>query len=98
MVVQDSLDATSDSQMGVPLEPFLHQVGGHLSIMTYDEHTVCKPLISREHRFYESLPTAMKHFTPQYKGERLDPGGEGCHGDQPLFSGRQGSWHCPSFL
>ncbi|XP_058528106.1 inositol hexakisphosphate kinase 3 [Ochotona princeps] len=68
MVVQDSVDATSDSQVGVPLEPFLHQVGGHLSVMTYDEHTVCKPLISREHRFYESLPMAMKHFTPQYKG------------------------------
>nr|AAX46469.1 inositol hexaphosphate kinase 3 [Bos taurus] len=63
MVVQDSVDAP-----GVPLEPFLHQVGGHLSVMRYDEHTVCKPLISREQRFYESLPLAMKRFTPQYKG------------------------------
>lgn len=64
MVVQDNVDAP-----GVPLEPFLHQVGGHLSVMRYDEHTVCKPLISREQRFYESLPLAMKRFTPQYKGE-----------------------------
>ncbi|XP_017894788.1 PREDICTED: inositol hexakisphosphate kinase 3 isoform X2 [Capra hircus] len=63
MVVQDSVDAP-----GVPLEPFLHQVGGHLSVMKYDEHTVCKPLISQEQRFYESLPLAMKRFTPQYKG------------------------------
>lgn len=55
--------------MGVRLEPFLHQVGGHLSVMKYDEHTVCKPLISQEQRFYESLPLAMKRFTPQYKGE-----------------------------
>ncbi|MBZ3887567.1 Inositol hexakisphosphate kinase 3 [Sciurus carolinensis] len=67
MVVQDSVDA-GDSWVGVRLEPFLHQVGGHLSVMKYDEHTVCKPLISQEQRFYESLPLAMKRFTPQYKG------------------------------
>ncbi|XP_005389565.1 PREDICTED: inositol hexakisphosphate kinase 3 [Chinchilla lanigera] len=67
MVVQDSADA-GDPRMGVRLEPFLHQVGGHLSVLQYDEHTVCKPLISREQRFYESLPLAMKRFTPQYKG------------------------------
>ncbi|XP_065741426.1 inositol hexakisphosphate kinase 3 [Phocoena phocoena] len=63
MVVQDSMDTP-----GVPLEPFLHQVGGHLSVLKYDEYTVCKPLISQEQRFYESLPLAMKRFTPQYKG------------------------------
>lgn len=67
MVVQNSADA-ADSREGVQLEPFLHQVGGHLSVMKYDEDTVCKPLVSREQRFYESLPLAMKRFTPQYKG------------------------------
>uniref|UniRef100_A0A8C5LFV2 Kinase n=1 Tax=Jaculus jaculus TaxID=51337 RepID=A0A8C5LFV2_JACJA len=67
MVVQDSAD-TRGTSVGVPLEPFLHQVGGHLSLMQYDAHTVCKPLISREQKFYESLPLAMKRFTPQYKG------------------------------
>lgn len=50
------------------LEPFIHQVGGHTSMMRYDDHTVCKPLISREQRFYESLPPEMKEFTPEYKG------------------------------
>uniref|UniRef100_A0A674A269 Kinase n=1 Tax=Salmo trutta TaxID=8032 RepID=A0A674A269_SALTR len=53
---------------GVPLEPFVHQVGGHTSMMRYDDHTVCKPLITREQRFYESLPPEMKEFTPEYKG------------------------------
>nr|XP_020466795.1 inositol hexakisphosphate kinase 1 isoform X2 [Monopterus albus] len=53
---------------GVPLEPFIHQVGGHTSMMRYDDHTVCKPLITREQRFYESLPPEMKEFTPEYKG------------------------------
>uniref|UniRef100_A0A3Q2EBJ6 Kinase n=1 Tax=Cyprinodon variegatus TaxID=28743 RepID=A0A3Q2EBJ6_CYPVA len=41
------------------------QVGGHTSMMRYDDHTVCKPLISREQRFYESLPPEMKEFTPE---------------------------------
>ncbi|KAG7278226.1 hypothetical protein CRUP_012722, partial [Coryphaenoides rupestris] len=54
---------------GVSLEPFVHQVGGHTSMMRYDDHTVCKPLISREQRFYESLPSDMKEFYPRnYKG------------------------------
>ncbi|KAK1338528.1 hypothetical protein QTO34_001645 [Cnephaeus nilssonii] len=66
MVVQDSADPGDAGQ--VLLEPFLHQVGGHLSVMKYDEHTVCKPLVSQEQRFYESLPLAMKRFTPQYRG------------------------------
>ncbi|XP_028925733.1 inositol hexakisphosphate kinase 3 isoform X1 [Ornithorhynchus anatinus] len=67
MVVQDSMDP-GDPRRGVLLEPFIHQVGGHMSMMKYDEHTVCKPLVSQEQRFYESLPSAMKQFTPQYKG------------------------------
>ncbi|KYO41761.1 inositol hexakisphosphate kinase 3 [Alligator mississippiensis] len=57
-----------DTRKVVLLEPFIHQVGGHMSMMKYDEHTVCKPLISQEQWFYESLPAAMKQFTPQYKG------------------------------
>ncbi|ELK26106.1 Inositol hexakisphosphate kinase 3 [Myotis davidii] len=66
VVLQDSADP-GDAGL-VLLEPFLHQVGGHLSVMKYDEDTVCKPLVSREQRFYESLPLAMKRFTPQYRG------------------------------
>ncbi|KAJ3603391.1 hypothetical protein NHX12_031133 [Muraenolepis orangiensis] len=46
----------------------LRPSGGHTSMMRYDDHTVCKPLISREQRFYESLPPEMKEFTPEYKG------------------------------
>uniref|UniRef100_A0A8C6TRJ4 Kinase n=1 Tax=Neogobius melanostomus TaxID=47308 RepID=A0A8C6TRJ4_9GOBI len=44
-------------EKGVMLEPFVHQVG-----------TICKPLIPREHQFYKTLPTAMRKFTPQYRG------------------------------
>lgn len=63
-----SKNAGQDRGRGVLLEPFIHQVGGHSSMMRYDDHTVCKPLISREQRFYESLPPEMKEFTPEYKG------------------------------
>ncbi|KAG2470531.1 TASOR protein, partial [Polypterus senegalus] len=56
------------SKGGVLLQPFVHQVGGHTSMMRYDDHTICKPLIQREQRFYESLPPEMKEFTPEYKG------------------------------
>ncbi|EHA97929.1 Inositol hexakisphosphate kinase 3 [Heterocephalus glaber] len=61
------LQATEDAQLGVRLEPFLLQVGGHLSVMRCHEHTVRKPLGPREQRSYESLPLAMKYLTPQYK-------------------------------
>ncbi|CAG0886513.1 unnamed protein product [Darwinula stevensoni] len=50
------------------LEPFMHQVGGHSSMMCLDNFTVCKPLIERELRFYESLPDVMRPFTAECKG------------------------------
>lgn len=67
MVGQSPLDPRAGSTP-VLLEPFVHQVGGHVSVMKYDEHTVCKPLVSQELSFYQSLPLAMRQFTPQYKG------------------------------
>ncbi|NXG31695.1 IP6K3 kinase, partial [Dromaius novaehollandiae] len=67
MVGKSPLDS-GDTRPVVLLEPFVHQVGGHMSVMKYDEHTVCKPLVSQEQWFYESLPLAMRQFTPQYKG------------------------------
>uniref|UniRef100_A0A3P9M483 Kinase n=1 Tax=Oryzias latipes TaxID=8090 RepID=A0A3P9M483_ORYLA len=51
----------SEAGRNLTLEP-------NLLMMRYDDHTVCKPLISREQRFYESLPPEMKEFTPEYKG------------------------------
>ncbi|XP_024282736.1 inositol hexakisphosphate kinase 2 [Oncorhynchus tshawytscha] len=55
-------------EKGVPLEPFMHQVGGHCCVLRFGEQTICKPLIPREHQFYKSLPSAMRRFTPQYRG------------------------------
>lgn len=53
----------------VQLEPFLHQVGGHTSVIRFDDFTIGKPLISRERHFYETIPTDLQQFTPQYKGK-----------------------------
>ncbi|NXE81132.1 IP6K3 kinase, partial [Cochlearius cochlearius] len=57
-----------ESRTAVLLEPFVHQVGGHMSMMKYPPHTVCKPLVSQEPPLYESLPLAMRQSPPQYKG------------------------------
>ncbi|EDO40953.1 predicted protein [Nematostella vectensis] len=51
-----------------PLEPFVHQVGGHSSMMKFDEISVCKPYQDREDCFYKELPLDMKTFTPEYRG------------------------------
>ncbi|NXD56388.1 IP6K3 kinase, partial [Corvus moneduloides] len=67
MVGQSPL-GPGEGRAAVLLQPFVHQVGGHTSMLTYDEHTICKPLVSQELSFYESLPLAMRQFTPQYKG------------------------------
>ncbi|NWH86613.1 IP6K3 kinase, partial [Aegithalos caudatus] len=67
MVGQSPL-SPAEGSAAVLLQPFVHQVGGHTSMLTYDEHTICKPLVSQELSFYESLPLAMRQFTPQYKG------------------------------
>eukprot|EP00069_Balaena_mysticetus_P008506 bmy_05985T0 len=52
---------------GILLEPFVHQVGGHSCVLRFNETTLCKPLVPREHQFYETLPAEMRKFTPQYK-------------------------------
>lgn len=57
---------------GVLLEPFVHQVGGHSCVLRFNDKTICKPLIQREHQFYETLPPEMRRFTPQYKDESRD--------------------------
>ncbi|XP_032819004.1 inositol hexakisphosphate kinase 1 [Petromyzon marinus] len=63
-----AMEGTGSTRREVLLEPFVHQVGGHSSMMKFDDDTICKPLIAREQRFYESLPQEMKEFTPLYKG------------------------------
>ncbi|GFT89050.1 inositol hexakisphosphate kinase 1 [Nephila pilipes] len=50
------------------LEPFIHQVGGHSSMLQLDDDTICKPLIPQELNFYKSAPDTLKEFMAEYKG------------------------------
>ncbi|GBM92667.1 Inositol hexakisphosphate kinase 1 [Araneus ventricosus] len=50
------------------LEPFIHQVGGHSSMLQLDEVTICKPLIPQELNFYKTAPDNLKEFMAEYKG------------------------------
>ena len=52
----------------VPLEGYGHQVGGHFLLMKFEDAAICKPLIQREHFFYETLPDDLKLFLPAYYG------------------------------
>lgn len=55
----------------VSLEPFVHQVGGHSSIKQLDKFTVCKPLFSKELRFYQEVCPLFKPFIPEFKGNDI---------------------------
>ncbi|CAG2100491.1 unnamed protein product [Medioppia subpectinata] len=51
----------------ITLEPFVHQVGGRSTILVFGQ-TICKPIISRELAFYETTPTELKPFIPEFRG------------------------------
>lgn len=53
---------------GLPLTPFIHQVGGHRGILLYDKRTICKPMFEREIRNYRYLAPIMGDFVPKFKG------------------------------
>ncbi|XP_076440466.1 uncharacterized protein LOC143279964 isoform X2 [Babylonia areolata] len=50
------------------LEPFPHQVAGQSLVFRYDADTICKSLIERELRVYQTLPDVLRPFVPQYRG------------------------------
>lgn len=54
----------------VPLERYGHQVGGHHMMFKFKE-TLCKPVIPREHFFYQTAPPVIKRYIPSYHGEVL---------------------------
>ncbi|RIA96250.1 hypothetical protein C1645_755510 [Glomus cerebriforme] len=59
------------SPPSVILTPFDNQVGGHTSFFRFSKRAVCKPLVHREHQFYEILETLhpdLLPFVPQYLG------------------------------
>ncbi|KAL0949877.1 hypothetical protein HGRIS_009910 [Hohenbuehelia grisea] len=73
----DELDDFSLSQEHlphIPLRPFRNQVGGHSAIYKFTKRAVCKPLVSRENLFYESVEheaPPLLGFIPRYLGVML---------------------------
>ena len=55
----------------VVLKTFGCQVGGHFLLMKFVGDTICKPLVPREHFFYESIPPEVRNFTPAYYGKMI---------------------------
>ncbi|KAF3855908.1 hypothetical protein F7725_016631 [Dissostichus mawsoni] len=51
-----------------PAELHGERGGGALLCAAPREQTICKPLITREHQFYESVPAELRKFIPQYRG------------------------------
>ncbi|KAJ6539084.1 hypothetical protein B0H19DRAFT_1177045 [Mycena capillaripes] len=58
----------------IPLRPFRNQVGGHSAIYKFTKQAVCKPLVSRENLFYESVEREappLLGYIPRYLGVML---------------------------
>ncbi|KAJ7095110.1 hypothetical protein B0H15DRAFT_966559 [Mycena belliarum] len=68
------LDASQEHLPHIPLRPFRNQVGGHSAIYKFTKQAVCKPLVSRENLFYESVEREappLLGYIPRYLGVML---------------------------
>ncbi|XP_064626657.1 inositol hexakisphosphate kinase 2-like [Lineus longissimus] len=59
---------SDDSGSTCLMQPFVHQVGGHSNMFTYEGNTVCKPLFEKEYNFYRQMPEEMRPFAPICEG------------------------------
>ncbi|KAJ6599348.1 hypothetical protein DFH09DRAFT_1130802 [Mycena vulgaris] len=68
------LDVSQEHLPHIPLRPFRNQVGGHSAIYKFTKQAVCKPLVSRENLFYESVEREappLLAYIPRYLGVML---------------------------
>ncbi|KAJ1911643.1 inositol polyphosphate kinase kcs1, partial [Tieghemiomyces parasiticus] len=65
------MESLRQSLPTVPLLPYRNQVGGHSPILRFSDKAICKPLVEKERRFYESVDAiqpSLSHFLPSYLG------------------------------
>lgn len=86
----EKVDKKTES-MTVSLEPFVHQVGGHSCFQQFEQYTVCKPLFSKELKFYQEMPSVLKPFIPQFKGVVTAQLKEDCQGKPRLIVHQNGN-------
>ncbi|KAF9534940.1 hypothetical protein CPB83DRAFT_872857 [Crepidotus variabilis] len=68
------MDLPEERLPHIPLRPFRNKVGGHSAIYKFTKQAVCKPLVSRENLFYESVEREappLLGFIPRYLGVML---------------------------
>ena len=57
--------------LAVELKPFTNKVGGHTAIFRFSKRAVCKTLVNRENRWYETMEitnSRLLKFMPKYIG------------------------------
>ena len=57
--------------LAVELKPFTNKVGGHTAIFRFSKRAVCKTLVNRENRWYETMEitnSKLLKFMPKYIG------------------------------
>ncbi|TRM57198.1 hypothetical protein BD626DRAFT_515765 [Schizophyllum amplum] len=83
------LDLSQDDLPHIPLRPFRNQVGGHSAIYKFTKRAVCKPLVSRENLFYESVEREappLLDFIPRYLGVMLQHQSPSPDSPKPSFA------------
>ena len=61
----------------VTLKSYGHQVGGHHLLFKFDQE-LCKPVIPREHFFYQTAPKLIRRYIPAYYGMFYATGSLAC--------------------
>ncbi|CCF58267.1 hypothetical protein KAFR_0E01130 [Kazachstania africana CBS 2517] len=68
--VDDDVD-DNEYPLAVELQPFTNKVGGHTAIFRFSKRAVCKALMKRENRWYETMEITnnkLLQFMPRYIG------------------------------
>lgn len=64
-------DDDKEYPLAVELKPFTNKVGGHTAIFKFSKRAVCKALVKRENRWYETMEQTnnkLLKFMPRYIG------------------------------
>ena len=73
IAMEDEDDEEDDKEypLAVELKPFTNKVGGHTAIFRFSKRAVCKALVKRENRWYETMEqtnSKLLKFMPRYIG------------------------------
>ncbi|CCK71553.1 inositol polyphosphate kinase KCS1 KNAG_0H01400 [Huiozyma naganishii CBS 8797] len=70
-VDEDADEEDKEYPLAVELKPFTNKVGGHTAIFRFSKRAVCKTLVNRENKWYETMELTnnnLLRFMPKYIG------------------------------